>query len=556
LNELEKSRIISNQQIILGLVSIVIAGLVIRFFYFPSETPIVIDSYISFVYAIKTVFDGSLPVGYSTTNSGWSYLLSSIFIFLEKTDPLQLMDIQRSISIGLASITAVPLFFILRRFTSDRWALFGSFLVVIEPRLILISIEGINYSLFFFLFTLSIALFLKKTNLSLVISFSCIAVLALVRYEGILLLIPFCIMYFVRFRDKRSIYRFLAIILVMSIVLVPIGILRMEATQGSCKEYIFGTVCGQDGITNNLLTGPRSFYQYILLNEKVTDSTSETEHHSLHTIPNEFEMREYGTNEINLINAIEQSFSRLGKFIALSLIPIFGLFILFNAITRIKNKIELGFDSKFILLCSIIMLFPALYAYARGIDEIRYVLFLIPLFCIMSTSWNKSISKRISKNHIMILLVISIIVISILFIEMNKRDSIHDRESFLVSKKVVELTDVINRFHQDGYIKTAVLIHDWPVLPEVNRDGKVIHRFQKISLGNFEDMQELITNARDKGLEYVVMDKNNISFENIDNYSTTYRYLDKVFDSKELGFKNEFSIYKINYKLFDKKLEG
>ena len=53
---------------------------------------------------------------------------------------------------------------------------------------------------------------------------------------------------------------------------------------------------------------------------------------------------------------------------------------------------------------------------------------------------------------------------------MNKRDSIHDKESFLVSKNVVELTDVINRFHQDGYIKTAVLVHDWPVLPEVDKE--------------------------------------------------------------------------------------
>ncbi|MBC8399323.1 MAG: hypothetical protein H8E16_19805 [Flavobacteriales bacterium] len=551
MNKLEKTAITSNRQIIFGLICIVTFGLSIRFFYFPSDTPIVVDGYISFVYAIKTVFDGSLPIGYSTTNSGWSYLLSSIFIFLEKSDPLQLMDIQRSVSIGLASITAVPIFFILRKFTNVRWALFGSFLIVIEPRLVLISIEGVNYPLFFFLFVLSVALFLKKTNLSLVISFSCIAFLALVRYEGILLLIPFCIMYFVRFRNKRSFYRFLAIILVMSIILVPIGILRMEATQGKCIEYIFGTVCGQDGITNNVLVGPRSFYQFMLLNENVSKSTLETEASTAG-----FLQENYGTNQINFINALEESFSRLGKFITISLIPIFGLFILFNMITRIRNKIRLGFDSKFILFCSIIMLFPALYAYARGIDEIRYVLFLIPLFCIMSTSWNKSISKRISKNHIMILLVISIIVISILFIEMNKRDSMHDKESFLVSKNVVELTDVINRFHQDGYIKTAVLVHDWPQLPEVNKDGKVIHRFQKVSLGNFEDIQELITNARENGLEYVVIDKDNISFENIDNYSTRYTYLDKIFDSKELDFKNEFSIYKINYKLFDKNLDG
>jgi len=68
------------------------------------------------------------------------------------------------ILVAFLTLTIIPAFFIFRRFVDIKWALFGSFLLAVEPWLLLISLEGINYSLYFFLFVLTIALFLKKTN--------------------------------------------------------------------------------------------------------------------------------------------------------------------------------------------------------------------------------------------------------------------------------------------------------------------------------------------------------------------------------------------------------
>ena len=156
----ELNYINSKKNIILYLVLIITLGLGLRLFYFPYDVPIVTDGFYSFVYAVKTVFDGSFAVGYTTTNTGWSNFLSLFFVFSDTSDPLHLMDIQRTLSIILSTITIIPAFFIFRRFADTRWALFGSFLLAVEPRLLLISLEGINYSLFFFLFVLTIALFL------------------------------------------------------------------------------------------------------------------------------------------------------------------------------------------------------------------------------------------------------------------------------------------------------------------------------------------------------------------------------------------------------------
>ena len=247
----ELNYINSKKNIILYLVLIITLGLGLRLYYFPYDVPIVTDGFYSFVYAVKTIFDGSLAVGYTTTNTGWSNFLSLFFVFSDTSDPLHLMDIQRTLSIILSTITIIPAFFIFRRFVDTRWALFGSFLLVVEPRLLLMSLEGINYLLFFFLFVLTIALFLKKTDNSLFLSFACISCAALVRYEGLLLLIPLSIMYFLKFKDKRSIVRFLGMIFVLAIIILSVGTLRIQATENLCYESYAGMTCGQDGISNN-----------------------------------------------------------------------------------------------------------------------------------------------------------------------------------------------------------------------------------------------------------------------------------------------------------------
>ena len=535
---------------IISLSLIIILGLSIRFVYYPFGVPIVIDSFYDFVYASKTVFDNGLPIGYLVTNTGWANFLSFLFLFFDKTNPSQLMDVQRIASIIISTITVLPIFFILRRFVGYKWALFGSLLLVVEPRLLLISLEGINYSLFFFLFVLTITFFLKKTSFSLFLSFVCLAFCAIVRFEGLLLVIPMSITYFIKFRDKKSILRFLGMVAIMVIIILPIGILRMQATDDRCIEYIFGTVCGQDGITNNILSGPAWFYSFIILNEQLTES-----HMSNIDEPSvKFHKEAYDDKEgSNIFKFINESFSRLAKFLGLALIPYFGFFIVFNVISRIKNwkGFGLNFDSILILSCTGIMLLPALYAYTRGIDEIRYVLVVLPLLCIVSLSWNKSVSEKILKNRsIVVILIVLILISSITFIEFNKRDSIHDIESFLVSQKIVELTSVTNTFHQDGYVKTAVLISDWPILPETSDSGKIVHNFQKIPTKNHHDLAEFISDSKKYGLKYLVIDKDNELFNDLRKNPAGHPYLNKIFDSNNFDFENKFMIYEINYKLF------
>jgi len=540
----------SKKNIILYLGLILTLGLILRFYYLPYDVPIVTDGFYSFVYAAKTVFEGNLPIGYGTTNTGWANFLALFFSLSDTSDPFYLMQIQRSLSVILSSLTIIPAFFIFRKFVNNRWALFGCLLLTIEPRLLMSSLEGINYQLFFLLFVLAIALFLTKTNLTLFLSFGCIACATLVRYEGLLLLIPLSTMYFLKFKDRKSVVKFLGMIFIVIIILAPISVLRTQATESFCYETSFGIRCGDDGFTHAILAGPR-FLSHTL-NAVSGQEVSET---AIDLFNENNENNEKTDNyAVLFVNKIIVSFSALLKFIGLALIPYFAFFVLYNIILRIKNKKlgKLDWDKKMIVFTTGIMFLTALYAYMRGIEEIRYVLIIIPLVCILSISWTNSVSEKISKNlGVIVILMVLVLISSIIFIEFEKRDSIHDRESFLVSQKIVELTDMTNRFHQDGYVKTSVLISNWPVLPEVDQNGKLIHVFQKMSSNNYDDLTEFIMDSENYGLKYLVIDKDNELFDDLRTNPTGYPYLIKIFDSDEIGYKNHFMIYEIDYKLVD-----
>ena len=541
----ELNYINSKKNIILYLGLILTLGLSLRFYYLPYDVPIATDGFYSFVYAAKTVFEGNLPVGYGTTNSGWANFLALFFSLSDTSDPFYLMQIQRSLSVILSSLTIIPAFFIFRKFVNIRWALFGCLLLIIEPRLLMSSLEGLNYQLFFLLFVLVIALFLTKTKLTLFLSFGCIACATLVRYEGLLLLIPLSIMYFLKFKDKKSVVKFLGMIFIVIIILAPISVLRIQATENLCYETSFGVRCGSDGFTHDILVGQR-FLSHTL-NAALGQEVSETAIYLFN------ENNEKTDNyAVLFVNKIIVSFSALLKFIGLALIPYFAFFVLYNIILRIKNKksIKLDWDKKMIVFTASIMFLPALYAYMRGIEEIRYVLIIIPLVCILSISWTNSISEKISKNlGVIIILMVLVLISSIIFIEFEKRDSIHDRESFLISQKIVELTNITNSFHQSGYVKTAVLSSSWPVLPEASQNGKPIHVFQKVSTNDYDDLAEFIIDSRKYDLRYLVVDEDNELFAALRINPTVYPYLIKIFDSDEVGYKNHFMIYEIDYKL-------
>jgi len=73
---------------------------------------------------------------------------------------------------------------------------------------------------------------------------------------------------------------------------------------------------------------------------------------------------------------------------------------------------------------------------------------------------------------------------------------------------------------------------------------------------NYETLEELIVDNKKNGLEYVIVDKGDWRSRFLDDVfenEEKYLYLDKIFDSKDNGYKNyHVKIFKIDFDEFDK----
>ena len=203
------------------------------------------------------------------------------------------------------------------------------------------------------------------------------------------------------------------------------------------------------------------------------------------------------------------------------------------------------------------MLLPAIYAYGRGIEEVKYVLIIIPIVCILSISGLKLVSDKIFKNrNLLIISIVAVLILSIMFIESEKRDVVHNYESLLIGQEIIKKTSTINSFNQDGYMKAASLINSWPELPNHNEKGKLEQEFIKIRTSNYDNVLDLIIDSKKYGLKYLVIDQDDEIFYELRKNPTNYPYLDKKFDSKDYGYTNNFKIYEINYRILENGKDG
>ena len=163
-------------------------------------------------------------------------------------------------------------------------------------------------------------------------------------------------MYFLKFKDKKSIVKFLGMIFIIIIILAPISVLRIQATESFCYDTDwYGMRCGDDGFTHSILAGPR-FLSHTL-NAASGQEVTET---AIYLLDENNEKND--SYAILFMNKIILSFSALLKFMGLALIPYFVFFVSYNIILRIKNKKlgKLDWDKKMIIFTTGIMFLAAL----------------------------------------------------------------------------------------------------------------------------------------------------------------------------------------------------
>ena len=495
-----ESKIFSKNTIIcLGIIGIV--GFLIRFFYFPDGIPITLDGALYFWYANDLSITGTFPVNVAIANNGWPTFLSIFFYFFNSENFLDYMMLQRYVTIIISVATIIPVFILCRKFCGNELSLIGALLFAFQPRIIENSLSGLSEPLFILLELVCLVLFLQNNFKFKYLSFAILALACIIRYEGIVLLIPLSVLFLVVNREyKKNVSRYFLAISIFLLVLLPMAFVRMNTI-------------GYDGIASHSIAAVSTIGQ---------DST------------------------------IYLGISSLIESTGLSVFPIFFALLPLGFFGFFRNR---NFDKYTVLLFLIFMLMPIIYASSRGITEPRYLLVLFPIFSLISIYTIKEITKKFDKTKfVLIIFVVGILLSSIVFLDYNIIDYEHELEAYDIGLEVSRNTSVISDYHPESKyahnkIDVATNLETFPILSsEIKQKVKLIETY------GFYSLNEFIVYGEREGLTHIVVDDNQNRSEflkDVFRNEGKYVYLSKIYDSSEHGYDYHLKIFRIDYEKFE-----
>jgi hypothetical protein len=501
----------SNKHVILSLVVIGIAGIILRLNYLPLDIPFLSDALLYFSYANDLNFLNQFPNGYNFTNNGWPTLIGFLFNLSPSTEILELMNIQRITSVVISTLTIIPVYYLCKKFFPNYLALIGVCIFIFEPRIVINSLLGITDPLYIFLIASSLALIFNKNKNYVFLAFACISFSILVRYEGIIWFFILSIIFFIYNKNEfnyKLILRYGIIILICALIIFPMLQIRTE-TMGSDK--ILSVFQGSINDVRISSDGENKIFSFI----------------------------EYLLN--GLIN--------LFKYLGWIMIPFLGIFVPIGMILAIKSKDQ---KSKLLIFGVIIVLSTStLYAYSRGIQDTRYLYPLYPIFSVFSLYIiEKILGVKQNKKIILSLIIFGILISSIVYLEIKSIDLEHERESIEIFKDVYAITYVINKFdHESGYLHAIPLLknNELVKISSFEQEIKTIPNIENLDLNDFIEK-----NSKNNLTHIVIDDRENRPefFKKLMNNEKSFKYLEKVYDSKDFGFNYHVKVFKINYQFF------
>ena len=146
-------------------------------------------------------------------------------------------------------------------------------------------------------------------------------------------------------------------------------------------------------------------------------------------------------------------------------------------------------------------------------------------------------------------MIVGIFIGSISFYEYTKTDFEKEREFNEIAKNISITPSGINHHPTIArYIAVTELPDKWPfVFYDETRKIKFI------STNNYVNLESFISNSRGD-LTHIVVDENSNHSEFLQEVyddDEKFKYLNKIFDSENSGFKHHVKLFEINYDVFD-----
>ena len=488
------------------LLTIIGVSLLVRLYYFPFDVPLSSDALYYFWYSSDIYQIKELPSDWTPGNNGWPIFVSFFFSLFDSKDILTFMQIQRLLAVLFSILISVPVYFLCKKFVSKKFALIGATLIAFDPRLMINSFLGVTDPLYLLLIATSLTVFLFSNKKLVYFSFVLASFAIIVRGEGIFFFVVLSILFFIRYRKEgySIIFRYLAVIGIFTLIILPISIYRMDVS-GTDSIFVRSVVSATDVLSdieksedisdNIILNGSKIFMQYLIW----------------------------------------------------ILIPTFIIFIPLGIFLIFKNR---NFDKNAIILSAGIMMIPAFYAYTIPALDTRYLYVLFPMFSVLAVLAIEKFSQKLNRPNIIIIgIIFAVVIASLVFFDQQKIDYEHEKEAFEIIKEISPMVKGVNSLGKElRYFSTVQTIEQWPALySEMNFDTTII------PVTEFNNLENFINATKDGGLTHIIVDdsKTNPTFlRDIFLEENNYSYLNKIYDSKIDGFNYHVKVFEIDYQSF------
>jgi hypothetical protein len=383
-------------------------------------------------------------------------------------------------------------------------------------------------------------------------SFVVAGLFTLVRYEGLLILIPMTVGFFYRFRfSKITIARYALVIGLILLIILPMAYVRIETL-------------GYDGLLSNIVAGPKYIQSTVSSEDQVTVGFWE----------NIGMDKASGIEKLFYFmqNGVETLIKNLGK----SLIPTFS-FLTPIGIFFLCRKLDY---KKITLIMTIaVFLLPAFYIYSRGFDDIKYLFILFPIFSIVSMFTLRRILVKFNEsNKIFVLFLLSILIFSVGYVVYFSTDFDYERDALSIAMIIKDTTKKVNSYYPEGvYLVHAIKYTDFEEFPVLSTDIPLANKIVSIedwreqkgfisyesvlknNIKGIDSVEDYIIFGKEAGVTHLVIDGKSAQVNVLNDIfynEKNYPYLLKQFDSTEHGFKYHMKIYEIDFHLFEKYLEN
>ena len=206
---------------------------------------------------------------------------------------------------------------------------------------------------------------------------------------------------------------------------------------------------------------------------------------------------------------------------------------------------------RYLVLLGIFSLIPALYAYGRGIEEVRYVFVVLPVLIIASLFLIEKIVLKIRKiNTLTIIFIALIIASSVFYLDFRQPDYEYEREAIEVARFVSELPGKINDYGPESYYVEVMDLekYEFPILSsDIQFQKKVVNISE-------ESIDDILSNSKNKQISYFAVTESSIKDNQILKeifYEEKFSYFSKIYDSKDNLSEFNIKIFKINFDRFE-----